>query len=120
MGLVAPRAYIFASGGACFVCQFQDECVGVEWGVCLYMCLVFFSVRIRVLSGGIGPIVPRIMAIGDPGSDALDSGEACFLRGCMGRGGGGLRVDELDTSFLSFSGQRNWYSGPPYSVHIFP
>ena len=52
------------------------------------MCLVFFSVRIRVLSGGIGPIVPRIMAIGDPGSDAHDSGEACFLRGCMGGGGG--------------------------------
>ena len=40
----------------------------------------------RVLSGGIGPGVPRIMAVADPGDNTIDSGGAWVMRVCLGRG----------------------------------
>ena len=35
MDVSDPRTNDHGIGGACFVCQFRDECLGVEWGVCM-------------------------------------------------------------------------------------
>ena len=71
------------------------------WGLSLSG-IGFLYEGVRVLARGIGPIVPHIMAVADPGGGAIDSGGVWGLRGCLGRGGLGFRVAELGSSFLFF------------------
>ena len=66
--------------------------------------LGFFRGRVRVPAGGIGPGVPRILAVASPGSNAIDSGETWVLIGCLGRWGrdlGWLNVCLLSFLFLA-------------------
>ena len=48
---------------------------------------LFFSGGVRVIAGGIGTRFPSIFSVDAPGADAIDSGEAWVLRGCLGRRG---------------------------------
>ena len=38
---VDPRAKVLASNGDCFVCWAWDDCLGVQWGGCLFLGLGF-------------------------------------------------------------------------------
>ena len=60
-----------------FFCQVQDECLGVEWRVCL--CI--FS--LILLSGGVDPGVRCILHIAASRANILVSGGECFV--CWGR-----------------------------------
>ena len=59
--------------GPVFFRQVQDECLGVEWGVCMALyCFIF-------LTGVVGPGVRSILAISDPWNDVLATGGDCLV-----------------------------------------
>ena len=75
--LAALRTDVYASGRSCFLCQGQDECLGVEWGVCMGVyCFL-------LLNGGVGPGARSILVIGAPWADFLATGWECFV--CWGQ-----------------------------------
>ena len=83
LALVAPRADVLARGGAYFVCWELNECLGVEWEVCLCMGLGFPWGGVRVLAGGIGQGVLLVLTVADPGANAIGGVEAWVLSKCQ-------------------------------------
>ena len=73
LAVAAPGTDVHASGGASFVCQGQDECLGVEWVLCMgiYCC--------RFLAGGVGPGIRSILAMADPWDDILATDGGYFV-----------------------------------------
>ena len=73
LAMAAPRTDVHASRGDYFVGQIQDECLGVECGVCMVLyCFIF-------LTGGVGPVVHSILSIYAPWYDVLATGGDCFV-----------------------------------------
>ena len=67
---------VLSSGGACFIRQGRDECLGVEWGGCMGLyCFLF-------LAGGVGLGVRSILEISAPWADILATSGDCFV--CWG------------------------------------
>ena len=89
MAVATPRADVLATGRDCFVRQERNECLGVEWEVCLCLDLVFPGRGVRVLAGGIGKGVLLVLTLASPGANDLGGVEAWVLSGCQGRGGDG-------------------------------
>ena len=77
LAVADPRTNFHASGGACFVRQCQDECLGVEWGVFMGLyCFLF-------LAGGVCSGVRSILSMAAPWANILATGGDCFV--CWGR-----------------------------------
>ena len=86
MDLADPRDDVLAKGGACFVCWGRDECLGVEWEVCICLGLGFSWGGIKVLSGRISLGVLLVLTVNSPGDDTLVCVGDWVLRGCQGGG----------------------------------
>ena len=73
LAVASPRTNIHASFGDFFVRQGQDECLGVEWGVCMDIyCFLF-------LTGGVVPGVCSILVISAAWVDVLVTVGECFV-----------------------------------------
>ena len=85
MAVSDPRADVLARGGACFIRWGRDECLVVEWEVCLCLGLGFPWGGVMVLSGGIGQGVLLVLAVSAPGANTISGVEAERV---SGQGGG--------------------------------
>ena len=100
LAMAEPWADILSTGGDCFLCWGQSECLGVEWGFCLGF--GFFPGGIRDHSGGICPGVRLILAVAAPEADIFSGG------GPVSSFGARVSVWVLSEGFVFVS---SWFGG---------